>query len=453
MAKETSKDDKAESSGKTKAQAAGRNTQTASRGFARDHAALYTGIMAALGAVGYVAFFFFPLLALGSAYVIVDEILTTRSYLLIAFAVLLMGLGGFLSYRLFLVRVRPPAGVKIDKENSAKIYALVDKLREDLPGVTIDGIILSDRFEIQIIKTPLWGYPVWSRNTLSIGMPMMLGLTPQHFQIMLQRKLAQFAKKHNLLSNWLYQLRQILEDCQQTLRQSAQRDHQFFALFFQAYLPLFDAFGRYILQLDELNADTALLDLVNDEDVVEALQAEYIVQRFLDNHYWPKIKQMVEQNPKASPVGCARIPPALEASLPKINSKLWLAEAGKLSMLTYDKMPNLRQRLDNLGHDKTRPLTLHKGSAATVLLGDSYYRALKVVDMFWSKNTADIWRREEEIRRKEQAIIHQLQQKSASARLSFKELIQWRNLKQKYSDQPVSLPFYRFILGKLPKTA
>ncbi|MDH5650058.1 MAG: hypothetical protein OEY67_10435, partial [Gammaproteobacteria bacterium] len=286
----------------------------------------------------------------------------------------------------------------------------------------------------------------------SIGMPLLLGLPLEHFKVILLRKLGQFSRNNNPVTNWLYCLRQIMQDYHQALLRDPQLDKQFLALFFNIYLPLFDSLGGYILQLDELKADSSALEHINHEDVVLALEMEYLVARFLDTHYWPKVRQMVEQNPKASPFGCARLLPTLEGNLAKVNLKLWLAESRKMSLLTYDKMPNLRQRLENVGHDKPLPITLAKGSAATQLLGDAFYRALKVADMFWSKNTADKWRKESEIRRREQAIIQQLQQKNTNTRLSIKELLQWRNLKQKYSKEPVSLPIYRFLIGKLPKS-
>ncbi len=448
MAKEkTSKNSDVRSDTANKAVVAGKP------GFARRQTMVYTVMMALLGSVAYGWFFLFPALALGSVYIIVDSILTSPDYLVIGIASLSTLLGGFMSYRVFCVKVPMPMGVKIDKENAGRIFALVAQLKENYPGLKIDNIIVTDRYEIQIIKTPLWGYPVWSRNTLSIGLPLMLGLPLDHFKVLLMRKMAQFSRKHNLLTNWLYCLRQIMEDYHQALVRNPQLDSQFLAMFFQLYLPVFDGLGVYALQLDELSGDRSALDHINDQDIVLALEMEYLVGRFLDTHYWPKVRQVVEQNPKMSPFGCSRLLPTLESNLPKVNLKSWLMEVHKMSLLAYEKMPNLRQRLDVLGHDKTTPIKLVKGSAAVPLLGDAFYRMLKVVDMFWSKNTADAWRKAANTRRNELAIIQKLERKSAQSRLSIKELMQWRNLQRKYAKQPVALPLYRFLLGKLPKTA
>lgn len=422
-------------------------------GLAHNNTRVFLGIAMGfyVAALGY--FLFFPLLALFSAWMIYAQVMGDLDWIILGVSSLLLISSSAMSYRIFEITIPMPLGVKTEKSHTPKLVQFIEKNKEDYAKLKIDNVIFSDGFEVQFLKTPVFGFPLWSRNTLVIGLPMMLCLPADHFRMQLIRRLGQFSKRRNPVSNWMYQFHQILHDYEKVLEKDKAFDRQLFLLGLRVFISLVDQLAPYVNQLDELKADLYAMDQINHVDMVQGLEVEYLAQRFLEEFYQPKVQQYVEQNPTAAPFYCARMSTTVLKNLPKMNIKQWLMEAQNTAGENTKSKPLLIQRLKNIGYDDVvTKVAFNKEVAAQVLLGEAAYRAMKVVDLFWSKNTAEIWRKEAEIRRQDKAIIAELQKKGTESRLTFKEVMQYLNLKRKYSTEPVKLAFYRYFTGKLPKT-
>lgn len=413
---------------------------------------VYMGMMSlfALAGIGYVLLF--PLMALFSLLDIIEQVLGARDWIALAIDVVLLGLCGFLTFRLATIRVADPVGVKTARDSAGKLYELIDEIREEYRSYGIDAVLLTEEQAIRIVKTPVFGLPVWSRTTLLIGVPVMAALSPETFKVILSRRIGQFSKKRNPVSNWIYQTHQVLHDYNQALRDKSSPDYTILSIFYAILMPLFDKFWVYGQQVEELIADRYAQECNSHEDMVQALEAEYVTLHFLDTYYWPKVRQMVESNPSATPFGCARIATTVLGNLGKMNLKKWLEDALRVGTIHHESMPTLRQRLEELGHDQVVPFKPAKKVAIQELFGEGYYRVLKVVDMLWSKRVADPWRREAEIRTKDLAMVRALEKKGQGAKLSVKELRTYLELNRKHNLQPQKLPWWRFITRKLPKT-
>lgn len=419
---------------------------------AHKNTSVYMGMMSLFAAAGIGYVLLFPLMVLFSVYGIYAQIVGARDWISIVINLVLIGLCGFITFRLTRVKVAEPVGVKTGRDAAPKLYELIDELQSEYRAFKIDAVILTERPEISIIKTPVFGLPVWYRTTLAIGVPKMSALSPDHFRVILSRTLGQYSKKRNLLSNWIHQTRQVLSDYNQALRDMDGVDYTILSAFYAALMPVFDKLWVFGQQVEDLNADRYAQDCNNHEDMVQALEAEYAAMYFLDNYYWPKVRQMVENNPSATPVGCARIAPTIQNNLPKMNLKKWIEDALKVASVHSEPHATLRQRMEELGHEKVVPFKPPRELAIQALFGESYYRVLKVVDMLWTRTVADPWRREAEIRRKDMAMIQQLKKKGTEAKLTGKEMRQYLELNRKHDQEPTKLPWWRFLTGKLPKS-
>ena len=110
-----------------------------------------------------------------------------------------------------MARYRPtlPAGIVLDRKKATALFDLVDELGRHYRRLGIDRVVISGEFALELVKTPYCALPLWSMNTLVIGLPLIQSLSPTQFRCALARRLGQFSKRRNPLGNWLYQLRQV----------------------------------------------------------------------------------------------------------------------------------------------------------------------------------------------------------------------------------------------------
>ena len=67
---------------------------------------------------------------------------------------------------------------------------------------------------------------------------------------------------------------------------------------FEAYAHLYRAASIHAARKDELNADTAAMELFSHDDVRQMITADATYQWFLQAHYWPAIDKVAATKTK-----------------------------------------------------------------------------------------------------------------------------------------------------------
>ena len=142
----------------------------------------------------------------------------------------------------------------------------------------------------------MWGIPFWSRNTLVIGYPFMQTLPPEYFDCALIRKILQFSKRRNLFINWLSYLRDTWLLYPEAFKKRNLVGDQLGHWFFRIYGSFYRYLALYITQKDELCADSLALNNLNDRDVFKTAESIRLVQFFLNQHYWPKLSELLARD-------------------------------------------------------------------------------------------------------------------------------------------------------------
>jgi hypothetical protein len=194
------------------------------------------------------------------------------------------------------IRFKNPEGIQLEQKKAQLVFNKLEELIEEYKLPKIHNVIITRRFELNIIKTPVWGFPFWSRNTLLIGYPFMQTLPPEYFDCALTRKLLQYSKSRNLFFNWLNYLRVTWLSYPEAFKQRNLVGNQISYWFFLVYGRFYRYLALYITQKDELCADTLALNKLNDRDVFKTAESIRLVQFFLHQHYWPKLGQLLARN-------------------------------------------------------------------------------------------------------------------------------------------------------------
>jgi hypothetical protein len=336
---------------------------------AETYARGYMVAAAALALAGYGWLLLFPLLVLagvsGGYEALTGQPAVAWSRLLIWSAV--TAGAALVSWRMARFRPALPAGILLDRNKAPALYELLDELCRHYRRPGIDRVMVSGEFVLEIVKTPYTSLPVWSMNTLVIGLPLIQSLSPTQFHCSLARRLGQFSKHNNPLGNWLYQLRRIWPQYA-IATEAADPGILPVQWFFRVFAPLYERLSLPAARLDELTADSYAMETCSDEEVLDTITTETVCRLYLEEKYWPTYRKLTTRVRAILPKPHVGMASVLRTGLQGDRGQEWLMKAIEREPRLDDPMPSLGKRVENIGHRKPRMSGIAPESAATVFL-------------------------------------------------------------------------------------
>lgn len=347
----------------------------------------YLGIVCLFALAGYGFVLLFPFLVIMSGSSIIEmlfssEVIDTQ-LILIWLAVFL--LSGVLTYRVITIRPVPAVGFTMPETKIPKVYALVEKLQSHFKRPTIHRIIITANYELDIIKTPQWMLPIWSKNTLIIGLPLMLCLSPKQFEHMMARRIGQFSKQNNPVTNWLYQLRGIWEQYTYIYSKQKSPENKILKWFFMIYASIYKSISVYAARTDELNADTYAMEMYQHDEICEMITADAVCRWYLKKKFWPAIDKVAAVKTEVSLKPYRKLATVISGNLNAENITGLKRLAMKHVPGRSDTLPSLKIRLANIGHDVPQMFENKGDNASVHFLGASENGAINLMDKLWFK--------------------------------------------------------------------
>lgn len=351
----------------------------------------YLGCIALLALAGYAVIVLFPVLVLAGILNIYQAVTTGNDIawqsasLWLAIAIF----SGLVSYRYTRYKPSLPAGLTLIEDKAPELFGLVERTRSHFKRPAIHRIVITPDYELDIIKTPRWALPVWSTNTLVIGLPVLQCLTTRQFECMVARRLGQFSKRENPLTNWLYQLRAIWQQYHTGYGQLKGSVIQPMKWIFSVYAPLYSKCSFYAARRDELNADAYAMELYNDEEVREMITADAVCRHYLHERYWPAVHKIAAIETKTLPTPHSKMATAVQAVLKGDKLEKMIDEILKESPGRNNPVPSLQARIQNIGHSGPHREAFDGGTAAEQYLGTSLNGIITLIDKLWLKTLLD----------------------------------------------------------------
>jgi hypothetical protein len=316
----------------------------------------------------------------------IAAVTTIVDWALVAASILAILFGGLVSWAIVRTPLNPPHGLPLDHTSAPGLLELIEELENSYGRACVHRIVLRSDFDIQLIRTPRHGLPVWTTNTLTIGLPMLLSLPPSHFKALLARRIGQASGKHNRLSGWFYQLAAIWRTYRDSYARQTSPTLKLLGSFFKFYLPVYRKLSFFVMRQDELEADRYALELVNDHDMAGIMSQEIITRAFLQQKYWPKIKQLARRGDNTRYVPYRQMPQVVQKSLTPEDARNWLMAAIKQPDNLTEIMPPLTSRLENIGHKKTgAPIPLTEAAAKEYIASQALPGIVDKFDQRWLK--------------------------------------------------------------------
>lgn len=348
----------------------------------------YLGLAILTALFGYTYLLAFPVLLLTGLYniyyaVALGETIDWQSA--IAWSVV-APLAGLVIYRSLQARPKAPVGLVLTNDKAPELFTLAHKLRSHYKRTAIHRIVVTGNYEVDIVKTPRWALPLRPTCTLVIGLPVMQCLSPEQFECMLATRIGQFSKKHNLLTNWLYELRMIWQQYRIAYSRLKGFGSEPLKYFFRFYAPLYAKASAFAAKQDLLHADTYAMDLFNDEKVRDMITTDAVCRWYLKYQFWPAVYKAAAAQPKSLPTPHARMAAAVYGSMTGDKLKPLMIRAIKHRPSAGDIQPPLQSRIENIGHEKARMGKHANEIAAARYLGPSMKAVIDVIDKLWLKS-------------------------------------------------------------------
>lgn len=389
-----------------------------------------------LAPLGYLFPLLFPLMAYYSGVGIITSIIHAPTLgwpaVLDWWPVLLWALAMLITlwigYRLSRIRPKEPLGLALTAAQVPELFGLIDELNVVRGQMPIHRIIVTERFELDIVKTRLFILPVWSRNTLVIGLPLIQMMPPHVYRAMLARKLCQHSLLRNPLLHWLHQLNSAWRQYHACVAGCRVADMQLLEFFYGAYSLLYEKLVAPVARLDELSVDRYTLKVINDEDIVESVEYLFVAGMFIEIMFWPRLREMAKKKRDYKLFPFATLAKVGLASLAKLDINAWLEKemtSGSSPRWGVAAMP---VRLDRMGHNELYKLKIPDESAADQFLGKKLGKIIASIDCYWQKNTGPIWQAMDDRARHEHALMATLNTKYKNRDYGFSELRQYMKL-------------------------
>lgn len=350
---------------------------------ARRHRRVYLGLTLLLGLGGYGFLLLFPALLISMPVALLHTfkpVMSAQDWFLVTVEIMLLALGGVVSYVLATMRFSPPSGLRLKQQNFPRLFEMLEELRQEYGEVRIDRVVLRDRFDVRIVKTPRNGFPFSAIHTLVIGLPVLLTMSPLDVHVLVARRVGQLAGQGSRINSWLFFLRdmwaQYLGGCG---TRGLQRLRPLCG-FFHAYVPLYRAFSVPLARDSELDADRYALGAMNDRDTARAITSQVLTEAYLSHTFWPAIIQTATQSVKPETQPHAQMAELFTGGLSEQQLQATLERVQRRGMRPRSVMPALADRLEHIGHHKVLLPKALSVTAARFYLGGACDGCIDVVD-------------------------------------------------------------------------
>ncbi len=344
---------------------------------------IYLILTVMFGAAGYLFLLLFPALLVAMPVTLlysVQSVMSTQQWFLVTVQAMLLLTGVVMTYAIFKMRFSVPSGLDLTEAGFPRLFELLKELCEIYGEPRIDRVVLRDRFDVRLIKTPRNGFAFSTTRTLVIGLPVLLAMSPLDVHVLLARRVGQLAAKGNRLNSWLYFLRDMWGHYLTCCDGEGLSFARPICTFFQSYAPRYRSFSVGVARSSELQADCYALQAINDRDTARSITCQVLTNTYLTRSYWPSVLKLAKQS------GGSKMPPhagmekVFEGGLSENEIQDQFTRIKNGGETRKSTMPSLMDRLDNIGYQKTllpKPLSV---TAARFYLGSACDTCIEVID-------------------------------------------------------------------------
>ena len=302
-------------------------------------------------------------------------------------------LASVLIFRSCAFKMESPKGYKIDAVDAPILFHEIEQLRSTLNLPKIHQVIIDSEFNAAMIQNPSMGLVQWYKNTLVLGLPLLMALPPEQARAVIAHEFGHLSGNHSRFSGWVYRVRETWSQVMTLSSKPNFMGGQCLRYFFEWYSPYFNAYTFVLARRNEFEADEVSARMTSVKDTSMALIATRVCSELLDENFWRPFFERADQEPKPGirPFEslfqfCRSEYATNQTACQKI------IQAMKAQTNYNDTHPALRERLKALGVQKIPRLKTVEESAAEKWLGRNLNGILHDFDENWLHQNQQHWR-------------------------------------------------------------
>ncbi|WP_455201190.1 hypothetical protein [Kaarinaea lacus] len=349
---------------------------------------LYAALVLFVALIGFAYLLLFPTLMLMGMWTLGAYVITGYTFgdiFHLAIWACITGISAINTIYLVKIKFRDTEGIPLEPQFAGNLHSLLNSFSHEARIPRIDNIVVSEQLSIDLVKTPVAPVPLWSKNTLVIGLPLMQCLSPDYFKCAVIRKLLQYTKHRHWLIKWLHQLRNVWMLYLNMLSANVTTSNFALAIFFHFYAPLYRDLATPIAHRNELEADLDSLQYINDEDLLQTIETIIVAKIYLDQQYWPKLEKLLKENQDNSVEPYSNLENVLKSGLTTKNTKRWLDSIYRDESHKMKAIPSLRARMYNIGRSRIRIPERIEATAANAYLDKDYAYFINGANHLWMR--------------------------------------------------------------------
>ncbi|MDH5710990.1 MAG: hypothetical protein OEZ15_04940 [Gammaproteobacteria bacterium] len=422
---------------------------------ANSSSSLYYTLLWLLAFIGIIFVLAFPFLALltfgwllGFIYLVNPMTWQTGDWITVASLLACSAYTGWVSFNLFKLQPELRPGKPLEADAFPVLADRIKELRVTYESPEFKDIKLTTNFRIELVRTPVNGFPANFTNTLLIGLPVMTCMTPLQFKLLLARQIGHLSKKHRSISRQLVHIRNAWDSYSRIYAQAWKPEFILLRLFFSWYAPFFHANCIPAVRLEAFAKDRLMLEITPTERAAEAITIFEIKKRYLKIDFWRKLNDAAYISAKPPYLPYSTMPTIMYKILdsdPDYTQRCYEAAINR-EVIDSSEMPNLMKRLAALGQEDFIIPRPSNDTAAKHFFGDQLSELLKQMDNIWYLKNKDIWSKRYKQGIDEKRRLKLLREQAAQALLSNAEAREYLLLIEKYVDAKKALPLFKEIL-------
>jgi len=348
------------------------------------------------------------------------------------------------------VRFERPQGIPITAKDAPGLFVELAKMRETLELPRVHEVLITPEFNAAIAQTPRLGVLGWQRNTLILGMQLMLILSEKEMLAVVAHEAGHLSGNHSRFNGWIYRVRISWYRVMDSFDDASGFAAGLLAKFFDWYVPYFDAMSFALARHNEFEADAVSAGMVTPEVMASALVRTTVGAQLIDEGYWQPLFERANTQP--FPVenpfsGIIEFRQKTEFDSERLSSIA--QEALKVESDYSDTHPALRERLQSIGMSRISAFK-ESQDAAAAWLGNRLGSILADLDCQWVDDSKESWNHqynEVQLGRKQ---YQELSGKPIE-QLENLELWQLADLTEREGDTGKALEFYQLYREREPE--
>jgi len=289
------------------------------------------------------------------------------------------------------VKFEQPTGYCITAKQCPQLFAKLKSLSRKLQAPRIHQVILTPEYNASILQTPRLGIFGFDKNTLFLGLELLLSLSPAQAEAVIAHELGHLSASHSRFSAWIYRVRLSWQRIMTGLAEQQNIGAALMRRFFDWYAPTFAAYSFALARANEYSADAVAAQLTSADDTAQALVNTHVLGDLVTEYFWtPFFKQADLGDQPVAPFRPLREflnKPSFQTE--KLQCKI--EEALAVATSHYDTHPALKDRLQALKTHAPLP-RIPTDSAAQFWLGNALESILADFDRDWLQYNEGKWR-------------------------------------------------------------